>query len=55
MWNGRFCCVALQNGRCSRAVLIEMQKQGFTNAKSLEGGILAWIKSLFACQAPQIG
>lgn len=30
----------------SRDVLIEMQKQGFTNVKSLDGGILAWIKEV---------
>ncbi len=33
-------------GARSRDVLIEMQKQGFTNVKSLEGGILAWIKDV---------
>lgn len=33
-------------GARSRDVLIEMQKQGFTNAKSLDGGILAWIKDV---------
>ncbi len=31
-------------GISSRDVLIEMQKQEFTNVKSLEGGILAWIE-----------
>lgn len=30
----------------SRDVLIEMQKQGFTNVKSLDGGILAWIRDV---------
>ena len=30
----------------SRDVLIEMQKHGFTNVKSLDGGILAWIKEV---------
>ncbi|MDE2367122.1 MAG: ThiF family adenylyltransferase, partial [Betaproteobacteria bacterium] len=30
----------------SRDVLLEMQKQGFTNVKSLDGGILAWIKDV---------
>jgi adenylyltransferase/sulfurtransferase len=30
----------------SRDVLIEMRKQGFTNVKSLDGGILAWIKDV---------
>lgn len=30
----------------SRDVLLEMQKQGFTNVKSLDGGILAWIKEV---------
>jgi rhodanese-related sulfurtransferase len=30
----------------SRDVLVEMQKYGFTNVKSLEGGILAWIKDI---------
>ena len=33
-------------GARSRDVLIEMQKHGFTNAKSLDGGILAWIKDV---------
>lgn len=33
-------------GTRSRDVLIEMQKQGFTNVKSLDGGILAWIKDV---------
>lgn len=33
-------------GARSRDVLIEMQKHGFTNAKSLDGGILAWIKEV---------
>jgi molybdopterin/thiamine biosynthesis adenylyltransferase/rhodanese-related sulfurtransferase len=30
----------------SRDVLIEMQKQGFKNVKSLDGGILAWIRDV---------
>lgn len=30
----------------SRDALIEMQKQGFTNVKSLDGGILAWIRDV---------
>lgn len=30
----------------SRDVLFEMQKQGFTNVKSLDGGILAWIRDV---------
>jgi adenylyltransferase/sulfurtransferase len=30
----------------SRDVLLEMQKQGFTNVKSLDGGILAWIRDV---------
>jgi adenylyltransferase/sulfurtransferase len=30
----------------SRDVLVEMQKQGFTNVKSLDGGILAWIRDV---------
>ena len=33
-------------GMRSRDVLIEMQKYGFNNVKSLEGGILAWIKDV---------
>ncbi|QOJ19900.1 MAG: molybdopterin-synthase adenylyltransferase MoeB [Gammaproteobacteria bacterium] len=33
-------------GMRSRDVLIEMQKHGFTNVKSLDGGILAWIKEV---------
>ena len=30
----------------SRDVLMEMLKRGFTNVKSLEGGILAWIRDV---------
>lgn len=30
----------------SRDVAVEMQKYGFTNVKSLDGGILAWIKDV---------
>ncbi|SEO22396.1 adenylyltransferase and sulfurtransferase [Nitrosospira multiformis] len=30
----------------SRNVLMEMRKRGFTNVKSLEGGILAWIRDV---------
>jgi adenylyltransferase/sulfurtransferase len=30
----------------SRDVLVEMKKQGFTNVKSLDGGILAWIRDV---------
>jgi molybdopterin/thiamine biosynthesis adenylyltransferase/rhodanese-related sulfurtransferase len=30
----------------SKDALIEMQKQGFTNVKSLDGGILAWIRDV---------
>jgi adenylyltransferase/sulfurtransferase len=30
----------------SRDALIEMRKRGFTNVKSLDGGILAWIKDV---------
>ena len=30
----------------SRDVLMEMRKRGFTNVKSLEGGILAWIRDV---------
>lgn len=30
----------------SRDVLFEMRKQGFTNVKSLDGGILAWIRDV---------
>ncbi|AEJ01454.1 UBA/THIF-type NAD/FAD binding protein [Nitrosomonas sp. Is79A3] len=33
-------------GMRSRDVLVEMQKYGFTNVKSLDGGILAWIKDV---------
>ena len=33
-------------GMRSRDVLLEMQKQGFTNVKSLDGGILAWIREV---------
>lgn len=33
-------------GARSRDVLIEMQKQGFTNVKSLDGGIIAWIRDI---------
>ena len=33
-------------GMRSRDVLIAMQKHGFTNVKSLDGGILAWIKEV---------
>ena len=33
-------------GARSRDVLVEMQKYGFTNVKSLDGGILAWIKDV---------
>lgn len=33
-------------GARSRDVLLEMQKQGFTNVKSLDGGILAWIRDV---------
>lgn len=33
-------------GARSRDVLFEMQKQGFTNVKSLDGGILAWIRDV---------
>ncbi|MBS0423568.1 MAG: molybdopterin-synthase adenylyltransferase MoeB [Proteobacteria bacterium] len=33
-------------GMRSRDVLLEMQKHGFTNVKSLDGGILAWIKEV---------
>lgn len=30
----------------SRDVLMEMRKRGFTNVKSLDGGILAWIRDV---------
>ena len=30
----------------SRDVLMEMRKRGFMNVKSLEGGILAWIRDV---------
>ncbi len=33
-------------GMRSRDVPIEMQKYGFNNVKSLDGGILAWIKDV---------
>jgi len=33
-------------GMRSRDVLLEMQQQGFTNVKSLDGGILAWIREV---------
>ncbi|UJP05116.1 MAG: molybdopterin-synthase adenylyltransferase MoeB [Nitrosomonas sp.] len=33
-------------GMRSRDVLVEMRKYGFINVKSLEGGILAWIKDV---------
>jgi adenylyltransferase/sulfurtransferase len=41
-----FIVVHCKMGVRSRDVLIEMQKQGFTNIKSLDGGILAWIKDV---------
>lgn len=41
-----FIVVHCKMGARSRDVLIEMQKQGFTNIKSLDGGILAWIKDV---------
>lgn len=33
-------------GARSKDVLFEMRKQGFTNVKSLDGGILAWIRDV---------
>ena len=30
----------------SRDVLVEMKKRGFTNVRSLDGGILAWIRDV---------
>lgn len=33
-------------GARSPDVLVEMQKYGFTNVKSLDGGILAWIQDV---------
>jgi molybdopterin/thiamine biosynthesis adenylyltransferase/rhodanese-related sulfurtransferase len=33
-------------GARSRDVLLEMQKHGFTDVKSLDGGILAWIRDI---------
>lgn len=33
-------------GARSRDVLLEMQKQGFNNVKSLDGGILAWVRDI---------
>ena len=41
-----FIVVHCKMGARSKDVLIEMQKHGFTNAKSLDGGILAWIKDV---------
>jgi adenylyltransferase/sulfurtransferase len=41
-------CIVLhcKMGARSRDVLIEMQKHGFTNVKSMDGGILAWIRDV---------
>jgi adenylyltransferase/sulfurtransferase len=41
-----FIVVHCKMGVRSRDVLVEMQKQGFTNVKSLDGGILAWIRDV---------
>lgn len=38
--------VQCKMGGRSKDVLIEMQKQGFTNAKSLDGGVLAWVRDV---------
>ncbi|SEM69762.1 molybdopterin-synthase adenylyltransferase MoeB [Nitrosomonas marina] len=41
-----FIVVHCKMGARSRDVVIEMQKHGFTNAKSLDGGILSWINDV---------
>lgn len=41
-----FIVLQCKMGTRSRDVLIEMQKQGFTNVKSLDGGIIAWIRDV---------
>ncbi|BCT68550.1 molybdopterin-synthase adenylyltransferase MoeB [Nitrosospira sp. NRS527] len=41
-----FIVVHCKMGIRSRDVLVEMKKQGFTNVKSLDGGILAWIRDV---------
>lgn len=41
-----FIVLQCKMGARSRDVLIEMQKQGFTNVKSLDGGIIAWIRDV---------
>jgi sulfur-carrier protein adenylyltransferase/sulfurtransferase len=41
-----FIVVHCKMGVRSRDVLVEMKKQGFTNVKSLDGGILAWIRDV---------
>lgn len=41
-----FIVLQCKMGARSRDVLIEMQKQGFTNIKSLDGGIIAWIRDV---------
>lgn len=38
--------VQCKMGGRSKDVLLEMQKQGFTNAKSLDGGVLAWVRDV---------
>lgn len=38
--------VQCKMGGRSKDVLIEMQKQGFSNAKSLDGGVLAWVRDV---------
>lgn len=41
-----FIVLQCKMGARSRDVLIEMQKRGFTNVKSLDGGIIAWIRDV---------
>ena len=41
-----FIVVHCKMGVRSKDVLVEMKKQGFTNVKSLDGGILAWIRDV---------
>jgi len=41
-----FIVLQCKMGARSRDVLIEMQKQGFTNIKNLDGGIIAWIRDV---------
>ncbi len=46
MNKGDFIVLHCKMGARSRDVAVEMQKYGFTNVKSLDGGILAWIKDV---------